>query len=101
MGNHIFLVSQENFRKCLEYGVYGGISHPFERTNSEIIAGFEAIGLGDSIFFYVRNVGVYGIWKAQGRPFFDEAIFGGEQTKLILTGFALNLRLGNSHVPSP
>ncbi|OGO05991.1 MAG: hypothetical protein A2Y60_00790 [Chloroflexi bacterium RBG_13_54_9] len=73
MGNHIFLVSQENFRKCLEYGVYGGISHPFERTNSEIIAGFEAIGPGDFIFFYVRNVGVYGIWKAQGRPFFDEA----------------------------
>ena len=47
MGNHIFLASKENFEKCLDYGVYGGISHSFERTNSEIIAGFEAIRPGE------------------------------------------------------
>ncbi len=72
MGNHIFLASKENFEKCLEYGVYGGISHSFERTNSEIISGFEAIRPGDFIFFYVRNIGIYGLWKATSRPFFDE-----------------------------
>jgi hypothetical protein len=72
MSSHIFLVSQENFGKCLKYGVYGGISHSFKRTNSEIIAGFEAIEPGDFIFFYVRNIGVYGLWKAKSQPFFDE-----------------------------
>jgi len=72
MGSHIFLASQKNFKKCLEYGIYGGISHPFERTNSEIIAGFEAIKLGDFIFFYVKNIGVYGLWRVTSHPFFDE-----------------------------
>jgi len=42
MGNHIFLASKENFEKCLEYGVYGGIYHPLERINSEIIVDFDA-----------------------------------------------------------
>ena len=72
MGNHIFLASKENFEKCREYGVYGGIYHSLERINSEIIAGFEGIRLGDLIFFYVRNIGIYGLWKATSRPFFDE-----------------------------
>jgi len=72
MSSHIFLVSQEHFPKCLEYGVYGGISHPQERINSEVIAGFEAIRPGDFIFFYVKNVGIYGLWKATSWPFFDE-----------------------------
>lgn len=82
MGNHIFLVGQENFKKCLEYGVYGGISHTFERTNSEIIAGFEGIRPGDFIFFYVKNVGVYGLWKATSRPFLDEADIWGRKDQL-------------------
>lgn len=82
MGNHIFLASKENFEKCLECGVYGGISHPFERTNSEIIAGFEAIRPGDFIFFYVKNIGIYGLWKATSRPFFDESNIWGRKDQL-------------------
>jgi hypothetical protein len=72
MGNHIFLASKENFEKCREYGVYGGICHSLERINSEIIAGFEGIRPGDLIFFYVRNIGIYGLWKATSRPFLDK-----------------------------
>jgi len=79
MGNHIFLVSEEHFEGCLKYGVYGGISHSIERINSEIIASFEAIKPGDFIFFYVRNVGVYGLWKATSRPFFDKYDIWGEK----------------------
>lgn len=82
MGNHIFLVRQDNFEKCLDYGVYGGISHPFERTNSEIIAGFEAIKPGDYIFFYVKNIGIYGLWRAISRPFFDERDIWGRKDQL-------------------
>lgn len=79
MGSHILLVSEENFEKCLKYGVYGGVSHPMGRINSEIIASFEAIKPGDFIFFYVRNVGVYGLWKVTSRPFYDEYDIWGEK----------------------
>ncbi len=72
MSYHIFLVGKDNFKKCLERGVYGGIFSSYERTNSEIIAGFEAIRPGDFIFIYVKNVGIYGLWKATSRSFFDE-----------------------------
>jgi predicted RNA-binding protein with PUA-like domain len=75
MGYHIFLTGQENFKKCLECGVYGGASHPLERINSEIIASFQAIKPGDFIFFYVRNVGVYGLWRATSTSFFDPSDF--------------------------
>lgn len=72
MSSHIFLVTQDRFPTCLKYGLYGGISHPLERINSEVIAGFEAIRPGDFIFFYVKNVGVYGLWRATTQPFFDK-----------------------------
>jgi predicted RNA-binding protein with PUA-like domain len=82
MGNHIFLVGQANFNKCLEFGIYGGASQSLERINSEIISSFEAIKPGDFIFFYVRNVGVYGLWKATSYPFFDETdIWGDKEQK--------------------
>jgi hypothetical protein len=71
MGSHIFLVGQENFKKCIQYGVYGGTSQQKEKVNSEIMAGFEAIKPGDFVFFYVRNVGIYGLWKAKSYAFFD------------------------------
>jgi hypothetical protein len=82
MGYHIFLTGQENFKKCIEVGVYGGASQPLERINSEIIGSFEAIKPGDFIFFYVRNIGVYGLWKATSRPFFDDTdLFGDKEQK--------------------
>ena len=43
-----------------------------ERINSEVIAGFQAIRPGDFVFFYVKNVGVYGLWRATTQPFFDK-----------------------------
>jgi predicted RNA-binding protein with PUA-like domain len=79
MGSHIFLAGQKNFMKCLEHGIYGGISHSFERTNAEIIAGFEAIKPGDFIFFYVKNIGIYGLWKVTSHPFFDDFDIWGEE----------------------
>jgi len=82
MGSHIFLVGQENFRKCLESGLYGGAFYPLERINAEIIASFEAIKPGDFIFFYVRNIGVYGLWKTTSFPFFDKNdIWGDKEQK--------------------
>ena len=79
MGYHIFLTGQENFKKSLKCGVYGGASHPLERINSEIIGSFQAIRPGDFIFFYVRNIGIYGLWKATSYPFFDEKDLWGDK----------------------
>ncbi len=81
MGNHIFLVGQDNYQKCIENGVYGVNAHENEKTNAEVIASFEAIKPGDFIFFYVRNVGVYGLWKATSRPFFDKSLIWGVEGK--------------------
>jgi len=72
MASHVFLVTQGHFPTCLKRGVYGGIFHQLERINSEVIAGFQAIRPGEFIFFYVKNVGVYGLWRATTEPFFDK-----------------------------
>lgn len=71
MGAHIFVASQKNFEKCIQYGVYGGIAHKLERISAEVIAGFESIRPGDLVFFYVLNVGIRGLWKVTTRPFYD------------------------------
>lgn len=79
MGYHIFLIGQENFKRSLECGVYGGTSHPLERINSEIVGSFQAIKPGDFVFFYVRNIGIYGLWKTTSFPFFDENDLWGDK----------------------
>lgn len=75
MRYHIFLVKKENFDICLEKGVYGGITHTSgrkaEQLNSEVIASFHGINVGDFIFFYVKNEGLYGLWKVTTKPFYD------------------------------
>jgi predicted RNA-binding protein with PUA-like domain len=82
MGYHIFLVGQANFKTCLRHGVYGGTSHNLERINSEIIAGFESIRPGDFAFFYVKNVGVYGLWRVTSRPFLDTQPIWGDTAQV-------------------
>ncbi|MCX9074528.1 MAG: EVE domain-containing protein [Candidatus Methanoperedens sp.] len=75
MGYHIFLVGENNFDICIKKGVYGGIqSHGSVKSNqinSEVIAGFAGIKVGDFAFFYVKNKGIYGLWKIAFEPFHD------------------------------
>lgn len=71
MGYHIFLVGQDNFKVCLRHGVYGGASVSRPQTNADIIASFSAIRAGDTIFFYVTNSGIYGVWRATTGTFSD------------------------------
>lgn len=72
MSYHIFLVGQENFKNCIKTGIYGNIEHPNRKTDSEILATTWAINNGDFIFFYVKNIGIYGLWKVIGKPFYDK-----------------------------
>lgn len=75
MGYHIFLAGEDNFDICVKRGVYGGVqphgSKKSEQTNSEIIAGFTGIKPEDFVFFYVKNKGIYGLWKVTCEAFYD------------------------------
>jgi hypothetical protein len=73
MGNHIFVVGQENFQTCVRRGLCGGIRNPRkEHITAEVIAGFKGIREGDYVFFYVKQVGVRGLWRVVGSPFYAE-----------------------------
>jgi hypothetical protein len=76
MGYHILLTKLNNFEVCIKRGVYGGIhstgSAKSEQMNSEVIAGFAGIKIDDSVFLYVKNVGLYGLWKVICEPFYDD-----------------------------
>ena len=82
MGYHIFLVGQDNFEVCLRHGVYGGASVERPQTNADIIASFSAIRSGDTIFFYVTNSGIYGLWRATTGTFFDSTPLWGDRQQL-------------------
>jgi len=76
MGYHVLLAKSDNFNVCVERGVYGGISSSgskkSDQINSEVVASFAGIKCGDFVFFYVKNVGVYGLWKVKTGPFYDD-----------------------------
>jgi hypothetical protein len=75
MRYHIFLVSEKSFDICRQRGIFGAIQSSgtpkSAQVNSEIIASFAGINLGDFVFFYVKNKGVYGLWKTISKSFFD------------------------------
>lgn len=80
MGAHIFLVGEANFDVCVQRGVYGCVMPSKEWNRGEIISGVLSIQLGDLVFFYVKNKGVYGLWKVISEPYFDETkIWSAEQ----------------------
>ncbi len=74
MGSHIFLVNQENFETSVEHGVYATTKVKFPRVDAEVVAGMETVNPGDLVFFYVRNRGIMGLWKATSRSFLDEGL---------------------------
>ncbi|MBI3944966.1 MAG: hypothetical protein HY321_03540 [Armatimonadetes bacterium] len=72
MGAHVFLVSEANFDVCVDQGVYGCVMPTTAWNRAEIIAGILSIQPDDLVFFYVKNRGVFGLWRVVGDPFYDE-----------------------------
>lgn len=76
MSYHILLTKLDHLKLGVERGVYGGTystgSPKSKQMNSEVIAGFAGIKIGDSVFLYVKNVGLYGLWKVACEPFYDD-----------------------------
>ncbi len=72
MGAHIFLVGEDNFKICQQRGVYGCVSPLKEWNKAEIVAGILSVKPDDLVFFYVKNKGVYGVWKVINEPYYDD-----------------------------
>ncbi len=86
MGYHIFVASQITFNISINKGVYGGThmsgSSKARQINSEVISSLMSIKLGDFVFFYVKKVGFYGLWKITKELFYDEYnIYGDPKQK--------------------
>lgn len=75
MAYHIFVASEDNFRRCVERGVYGGSeSHGSPKSgqlNSESISSFAGAKAGDFALFYVKGKGVFGLWRLTSDAFYD------------------------------
>lgn len=99
MGAHIFLVGEDNFEVCTRQGVYGCVMPGTEWNKAEIIAGILSIQPGDLVFFYVKNRGVYGLWKVVGEPYFDETKVWADEKQLFPYRFSFESAVG--YFPKP
>lgn len=99
MGAHIFLVGADNFLMCVKRGIYGCVSPKSEWNKAEIIASLRAIQPGDLIFFYVKNRGIYGVWKIIDSPFFDNVQIWNNDEQTFPYRFSFDSTIG--HFPKP
>jgi len=99
MGAHIFLVGEGNFDICIEHGVYGCVMPSTEQYMAEVVAGILSIELGDLVFFYVKNQGIYGLWKIASKPYFDETRIWPSDQQLFPYRFSFEPAVG--HFPKP
>jgi hypothetical protein len=99
MGAHILLASKNNFEICTKHGVYGCVMPSKEWNRAEVIAGILTILPGDLIFFYVKNEGIYGLWRAIGKPYFDETkIWEADQQ---VFPYRISFEPATGHFPKP
>jgi hypothetical protein len=99
MGAHIFLVGEANFEICIRHGVYGCVMPSTEWNKAEIVASLLAVEPGDLVFFYVKNRGVYGLWKVVGEIYFDETKIWADDQQLFPHRFSFEPTVG--YFPKP
>jgi hypothetical protein len=99
MGAHILLASQKNFEMCSKRGVYGCVMPSKDWNRAEVVAGILSILPGDLVFFYVKNRGVYGLWKVVGDPYFDETKVWADDQQLFPYRISFEPTVG--HFPRP
>lgn len=99
MGAHIFLVGEDNFEVCIRRGVYGCVMPSTERNQAEVIAGIVSIQPNDLVFFYVKNQGIYGVWKIVAEPYFDDAKVWSDEHQLFPYRFSFEPVVGHFAMP--
>jgi len=70
-----------------------------ERNKAEVIAGILSIQPRDLIFFYVKNKGVYGLWRVIDEPYFDETKVWADDQQLFPYRFSFEPAVGHFLVP--
>jgi hypothetical protein len=99
MGAHVFLVGEANFEICTRRGVYGCVMPTTEWNKAEVIAGILSVQPNDLVFFYVKNRGIYGLWKVIGETFFDETKVWDNADQLFPYRFTFEPVVGQFSVP--
>jgi hypothetical protein len=99
MGAHIFLVGEDNFEVCTRRGVYGCVKPSTEWNKAEVIAGILSIQPNDLVFFYVKNQGIYGLWKVVGEPYFDETKVWSDEKQVFPYRFSFEPTVGYFSIP--
>jgi hypothetical protein len=99
MGAHIFLVGEDNYQVCVRRGLYGCVLPSNEWNKAEVIAGVLAIQTGDLVFFYVKNKGVYGLWKVVDSPYYDETRIWNNPTQVFPYRFCFEPAVGHFSRP--
>ena len=99
MGAHILLVSERNYEICITREVYGCVQPTTEWNRAEIIAGLYSLQLDDLIFFYVKNKGIYGLWKVVSEPFYDDEAIWTDTNQLYPYRFLIGRSFGTFQNP--
>lgn len=99
MGAHILLVGEDNFEVCTRLGLYGCVMPNTAWNRAEVIAGVFSIQPGDLVFFYVKNKGIFGLWRIVGEPYFDATKVWSDEERLFPYRFSLEPTVG--YFPRP
>ncbi|MBN1812625.1 MAG: EVE domain-containing protein [Anaerolineae bacterium] len=99
MGAHILLASEKNFEMCIARGIYGCVRPTREWTEAEVVSGILSIQPDDLVFFYVKNKGIYGVWKVVGVPYFDETRIWADSQRVFPYRFSFEPTVG--YFPKP
>ncbi len=68
-------------------------------NEGEVVAGIFGIQPGDLVFFYVKNKGIYGLWKVVGQPFFDQQKIWPDEQQLFPYRFTFEPSVGYFQKP--
>jgi len=99
MGAYIFLVGEDNFKLCRQQRDYRSVLPTNEWNKAEVIASIFALQPGDLVFFYVKNKGVYGLWKVVSTPYYDETRIWPNDLQLYPFRFCFETAIG--YFPRP
>ena len=73
MPAHVFVVDEINYDICTCKGIAGLTEGATPKIHQELLSRMAIIKSGDYVLFYVTGTKeLRGVWKASGRPFFDE-----------------------------
>jgi hypothetical protein len=99
VGAHVFLVGEDNFEVCISRGVYGCVMPGTEHSKAEVVAGILSIQLGDLVLFYVKNQGIYGLWKVSEEPYFDQSKVWAHHDQMFPYRFSFEATIGHLATP--